>query len=88
MKCLGTGWAGFIGSNVIDQLLKEGNDITGIDCFTDYYSERIKKQNIANALENSHFGLINKDIRELNKYPDIDVVFHRVAQAGVRALWG
>lgn len=88
MKCLVTGCAGFIGSNLTDQLLKEGHDVIGIDCFTDYYPERIKRQNIANALENSHFVFIHKDIRELNTYPEVDVVFHLAAQAGVRASWG
>lgn len=88
MKCLVTGCAGFIGSNLIDQLLKDGHDVIGIDCFTDYYPERIKRQNIANALENSHFEFMNKDIRELTTYPEVDVVFHQAAQAGVRASWG
>jgi nucleoside-diphosphate-sugar epimerase len=88
MKCLVTGCAGFIGSNLTDQLLKEGHDVIGIDCFTDYYPERIKKQNIAHALKNSHFEFMNKDIRELNAYPEVDVVYHQAAQAGVRASWG
>ena len=88
MKCLVTGCAGFIGSNLTDQLLEEGHDVTGIDCFTDYYSERIKKENIAPALENSHFVFIAKDILELTTYPEVDVVFHLAAQAGVRASWG
>jgi UDP-glucose 4-epimerase len=88
MKCLVTGCAGFIGSNLTDQLLKEGHDVTGIDSFTEYYSERIKRQNIANALDKSNFELINKDVLELNAYPSVDVVFHLAAQVGVRASWG
>jgi UDP-glucose 4-epimerase len=88
MKFLVTGCAGFIGSNLTDRLLKEGHDVTGIDSFTEYYSESIKRQNIANALDESHFELINKDILELNAYPSVDVVFHLAAQVGVRASWG
>lgn len=88
MKCLVTGCAGFIGSNLTDRLLKDGHDVIGIDCFTDYYPEHIKRQNIANALENHQFEFINKDLMELKTYPEVEVVFHQAAQAGVRASWG
>ncbi len=88
MKCLVTGCAGFIGSNLTDQLLEAGHDVTGIDCFTDYYPERIKRQNITSALENSQFVFMKKDLLELNTYPEVDVVFHLAAQAGVRTSWG
>lgn len=88
MKCLVTGCAGFIGSNLTDQLLKEGHEVIGIDCFTDYYPEHIKRQNIAQALEDSQFEFINKDLLELSTYPEVDAVFHQAAQAGVRASWG
>jgi UDP-glucose 4-epimerase len=37
MKALVTGCAGFIGSNLVDRLLEKGYEVTGIDCFTDYY---------------------------------------------------
>jgi nucleoside-diphosphate-sugar epimerase len=66
--------AGFIGSHLTNRLLTDGYEVTGIDCFTDYYPERIKKQNIAHALENSHFEFMNKDIRELN--PDFRHIKH------------
>jgi nucleoside-diphosphate-sugar epimerase len=88
MKCLVTGCAGFIGSALTDRLLKEGHEVIGIDCFTDYYPEHIKKQNISNAMTDSRFIFIKKDILELNAFPDVDVVFHQAAQAGVRASWG
>jgi UDP-glucose 4-epimerase len=88
MKCLVTGCAGFIGSNLTDTLLKEGHEVTGIDCFTDYYSREIKEKNIVTALKNPQFRLINKDLLDLKDYPEVDVVFHLAAQAGVRASWG
>lgn len=88
MKCLVTGCAGFIGSNLTDQLLKEGHDVTGIDCFTDYYSREIKEKNIGSALKNSKFQFIDEDLLDINEYPEVDVVFHLAAQAGVRASWG
>jgi len=88
MKCLVTGCAGFIGSNLTDQLLKDGHDVIGVDCFTDYYPESIKRQNLVNALSYARFILIQSDLIEMDSYPDVDVVFHLAAQAGVRASWG
>ena len=37
MKALVTGAAGFIGSHLTSALLDRGAEVTGIDCFTDYY---------------------------------------------------
>lgn len=88
MKALVTGCAGFIGSNLTDQLLYDGYDVTGIDCFTDYYPREIKEKNISSALRNQKFSLIEKDILDLDQFPDVDIVFHQAAQAGVRASWG
>ncbi len=88
MKALVTGCAGFIGSNLTDQLLKDGHEVTGIDCFTNYYSPAIKKSNIAHALKNPHFTFLQSDLLDMNRYPDVDVVFHQAAQAGVRSSWG
>jgi nucleoside-diphosphate-sugar epimerase len=31
---------------------------------------------------------IEEDILEMDKYPEVDYVFHEAAQAGVRASWG
>ena len=88
MRVLVTGCAGFIGSNLTDQLLKDGHEVTGIDCFTNYYSQAIKKSNIAGALLNPRFTFLQSDLLEMNFYPVVDVVFHQAAQAGVRASWG
>jgi len=88
MKMLVTGCAGFIGSHLTDRLLSQGNEVIGIDCFTDYYSRDIKQANIFEALQNGEFKLIEKDILNMENFPDVDVVFHMAAQAGVRASWG
>jgi UDP-glucose 4-epimerase len=44
--------------------------------------------NISNALNRNNFEFIEKDILEMDKFPEVDYVFHLAAQAGVRASWG
>ena len=87
-KVLVTGCAGFIGSHVVDKLLDSDYEVTGIDCFIDYYQREIKEANISNALKNNYFEFMDEDILNMEKYPEVDYVFHLAAQAGVRASWG
>jgi nucleoside-diphosphate-sugar epimerase len=88
MKALVTGCAGFIGSTLTDRLLAEGYEVIGIDRFADYYPREIKERNIAGAIGNPHFTLIEEDILQVEAFPEVDYVFHLAAQAGVRASWG
>ncbi len=90
MKALVTGCAGFIGSHLVDRLLKMGCEVVGIDCFIDYYPREIKKANISNALAHPNFRLIEENISDIDrdKFPEVGYVFHLAAQAGVRASWG
>jgi UDP-glucose 4-epimerase len=86
-----TGAAGFIGSHLSKRLLESGARVWGVDCLTDYYSVRLKKQNLSGLLENENFEFLQKNILELDLpefLPDFDAVFHQAAQAGVRASWG
>jgi len=85
-----TGAAGFIGSHLVERLLAEGAAVTGVDCFTDYYDPALKRANLAAALAHPRFRLLEHDLAaaDLAVLPDVQVVFHQAAQAGVRASWG
>ena len=88
MKALVTGGAGFIGSHICERLLNDGNEVTCFDNFDPFYNPAVKRKNIEPFLPDTHFTLIEGDIREralLNRILDgVDYVFHEAAQAGVR----
>ena len=85
-----TGAAGFIGSTLTDRLLADGVRVTGVDCFTDYYDPALKRRNLEQAGRHAGFQLAELDLGtdDLSALPEVDVVFHQAAQAGVRASWG
>ncbi len=90
-KFIVTGAAGFIGSWLAQRLLERGDQVIGVDCFTDYYSPRIKRANVEPLGDFAGFTLIERDILELDWRPLLEgttTVFHQAAQAGVRASWG
>ncbi len=91
VKSIVTGAAGFIGSHLVETLLKQGKEVIGIDEFNDYYDPRFKFNNIAPFQNHPNFQLVEGDIQLLNwqnLLQDVDVVYHQAAQAGVRASWG
>src|SRR5258705_13513267 len=85
-----TGAAGFIGSHLVERLLADGAQVTGVDAFTDYYDPTLKRANLARALLSPRFRLIEMDLGadDLARLPEAQVVFHQAAQPGVRASWG
>ena len=86
-----TGGAGFIGSHLTDKLLEANIQVIGIDCFTDYYSKKIKENNISHLLKNENFTFIEQDLKNLDLLPIFQkssYLFHLAAQPGVRASWG
>lgn len=86
-----TGVAGFIGSHLAERLLTNGFKVIGVDCFTDYYSKKIKKNNMISFQNNKNFKFIEEDLMKLDLTPIIkacEFLFHEAAQPGVRASWG
>src|SRR6266516_4401625 len=91
MRCLITGVAGFIGSNLAERLLTGGHEVVGIDAFIDYYPRSMKEQNIENIHSYRRSTLVEGNLLDLSLAPlldGVDYVFHQAAQAGVRASWG
>jgi nucleoside-diphosphate-sugar epimerase len=91
MKAFVTGCAGFVGSTLCDRLLADGADVTGIDCFTDYYPRPIKDRTLAGALNQPRFTFLESRIQDVDLpslLQDTTHVFHLAAQAGVRKSWG
>ncbi len=91
MKAVVTGVAGFIGSHVAESLLRDGHEVTGVDCFTDYYPRPIKESNLEAARSHDRFRLVEARLQDADLgtvLDGADHVYHLAAQAGVRASWG
>lgn len=81
-RILITGGAGFIGSNLIEQFLKQENEIVCLDnLLTGFY------KNIEPFLSNSRFTFIEGDIRNIevckNAVDGVDIVLHQAALGSV-----
>ena len=82
LPVLVTGGAGFIGSNLCEALLSNGNKVTCLDNFATG-----KRENIEPLLENPNFEFIEGDIRNLsdcaNACEGMDYVLHQAALGSV-----
>lgn len=86
-----TGAAGFIGSNVVAQLLDRGDEVIGIDSLNDAYDVRLKDWRL-NQLKGrdgfrfEHMDLLDRDAlaRVFTSAGTIDGVINLAARAGVR----
>ena len=88
-----TGGAGFIGSTLVERLLKEGNRVVVLDNFNDFYEPVLKEKNVEPFSGNPNFKLVRGDIRDERAVGEaflgfdnegVDVVMHLAAMAGVR----
>jgi nucleoside-diphosphate-sugar epimerase len=82
LRTLVTGGAGFIGSHLVDRLMKEGYEVVVLDNFS-----AGKTENIQRHLRSQSFRLVKGDVRNLEDVRkavgDIDVVFHLAAIVNV-----
>ena len=81
MRYVVTGAAGFIGSHLGEALLERGDELLGIDCFTDYYDPKVKEEN-ARELDVRRLDLAEDDF----DFAGYDGVFHLAGQPGVRSF--
>jgi UDP-glucose 4-epimerase len=84
MRCLVTGGAGFIGSNLVDALLARGDEVTAVDNLSTG-----RRENLDGALANGA-TLAELDIRDAGAMAELaaearpEAVFHLAAQIDVR----
>ena len=90
MKCLVTGGAGFIGTNLIKRLIKEGHEVVSVDNYSTG-----KKENHQEGCEYYDYDLSSHHTLGIyvdhNTYPswrdiDFDIIFHMAALARIQTL--
>jgi nucleoside-diphosphate-sugar epimerase len=81
-KYLVTGGAGFIGSNLVEEVLKRGDYVRVLDNFSTG-----RRDNLSEFISNSNFELIEGDLRSYHivreSVKDIDYVLHQGALSSV-----
>jgi UDP-glucuronate 4-epimerase len=85
------GAAGFIGSHLCARLLADGWQVTGVDCFTDYYPRAVKEAHLAVVMGHARFTLVEADLLTADLPSLLDgaaTIYHLAGQPGVRGSWG
>ncbi|MEG1595356.1 MAG: SDR family oxidoreductase [Lachnospiraceae bacterium] len=82
MKSVVTGGCGFIGSHIVDRLLKEGQEVRVIDNFSTG-----RPENLAHHRGDPNLTIFQKDIRKKEEieaiFEGVDYVFHLAALADI-----
>jgi len=85
-----TGAAGFVGSTLIESLLARGEEVIGIDRFSNPNSFIKKRKNIASFYKNHNFTLVEMDLRNKEgignvfKQNKIDYIVHLGGETSIK----
>jgi UDP-glucose 4-epimerase len=79
MKCLVTGGAGFIGSHLVDKLIKKGHEVVVIDNLSTG-----KKENLNPRAKFYKVDICDSKISQIFKKEKPQIIFHYAAQIDVR----
>ena len=79
MRAIVTGGAGFIGSHLVDRLVKEGHEVTVIDNLSTG-----KRENVNPSTHFLEKSILDPDIGQAIKDKGPDAIFHLAAQIDVR----
>ena len=87
-RVLITGAAGFIGSHLVQALIRQGDEVIGIDNFDPFYPRAMKERNLAEIGRPAGFTFRELDLLDVTALRSLltaeTVIVHLAAKAGVR----
>jgi len=87
-RVLVTGAAGFIGSHVVEALVRRGDEVVGIDNFDAFYPRAVKERNLREMGTPAGFEFHEQDMLDVEALRRLltpeTVIVHLAARAGVR----